>query len=187
MEATKSSVRVKRNTGWLITAGVVLALLLLVIYGLRGQSTIKDGIAPDFRVTLFDGSQTNLAKLRGQVVVLNFWASWCQPCRDEAPILASVWQTYQDKGVALMGVTMKDTVSQASVFAQGAGLTYPNGTDRYGRIAASYGVTGVPETFVITRDGRVEAHFIGPVTKAGLAAAIDKALQEPQEAPQSTP
>jgi len=175
MEQAGEAVR-RSRTGWLITGGVAVVLCLLVAYGLRGPSPIQKGIAPHFTLPLLDGGEVRLAELRGRVVVINFWASWCQPCRDEAPTLERVWQAYQGREVAFIGVVFKDVERQAHDFIARYGLTYPNGLDRRSRIAGAYAVTGIPETFVVAPDGRIAAHFIGGVTEEQLNAALDEAL-----------
>lgn len=173
----------KSRTGWLITGGVVVLLFLLVAYGLRGQTPLEKGVAPDFTLPLLNGGEVRLADLRGQVVVVNFWASWCQPCRDEAPALEKVWQVYQEQDVAFVGVAFKDVERQTNAFIERYGLTYPNGLDRRSRIAGAYAITGIPETFVVAPDGRIAAHFIGGVTEVQLGAALDEALQGQQPDP----
>ncbi|NLG51339.1 MAG: TlpA family protein disulfide reductase [Chloroflexi bacterium] len=178
MEKTEESLRQGGRTNWLITGGVVIALILLVAYGLREQSPLEQGLAPDFTLSLLDGGEVRLADLSGQVVVLNFWASWCQPCRDEAPALNRAWQVYRDRGVTMIGVAFKDTKAQASAFVARHELNYPNGLDRRNQIAGAYAVTAIPETFVIAPNGRITAHFVGGVTEAQLSAALDAALQE---------
>jgi DsbE subfamily thiol:disulfide oxidoreductase len=178
MDGDTVSLKGGRSLGWAITAVVVIVLLALMGFGLRGRSALQDGLAPSFTLSLFDDGEFNLDELRGQIVVVNFWASWCPPCREEAPALESVWQEYQDREVAFVGVTVRDIRSKATSFAESMGLTFPIGDDQNGRIASAYRITGVPETFVIAADGRIAAHFIGPVTKETLVATLDELLQK---------
>jgi cytochrome c biogenesis protein CcmG/thiol:disulfide interchange protein DsbE len=166
--------------------GLVLAFLpilaLLAVFGWKtfkdAQGQVSSGLAPDFTLSLFDGGQLTLSELRGQVVVVNFWASWCIPCRDEAPILERTWQRYRDRGVVFIGVDYLDTDKEARTFLQEFGVTYPNGPDLGTRIADDYRIKGVPETFFITRDGRVADLEIGPLTEARLVNAIETILAE---------
>lgn len=161
-----------------IVAAVAVALLIILGYGLRARPGSRIGApAPDFTLSLFDGGELSPADWRGSVVVLNFWASWCPPCRDEAPALEKVWQEYQDRGVLFVGVSYKDVDSKATAYIEEFDITYPNGPDPYSRIAVSYGITGVPETFLIAKDGRLVKHYVGPITEAGLRTALEEILQ----------
>ena len=133
--------------------------------------------APSFDFTLFDGNQLALSDLRGKAVVLNFWASWCPPCKEEARDLEQAWESYQDRGVVFVGVDIQDTEEDALAFIKEYGITYPNGQDTSGDIAARYGITGVPETFFITKDGKVNRHWIGAINERQLSAFITELLK----------
>ena len=164
------------KTGWLYAA-VGIGILLIVGYALQPQIVSPiGGPAPNFVVPLFDGGDLALDDLQGSVVVVNFWASWCPPCREEAPVLERAWQDYKDKGVSFIGVAYKDNSAKAMAFNEEFNITYPTGEDQYGRIYRSYRVTGVPETFLIAKDGRLVKQFIGPVTDVNLEAALDELL-----------
>jgi DsbE subfamily thiol:disulfide oxidoreductase len=129
-------------------------------------------LAPDFALTLLDGSEISLVGLRGQIVVLNFWASWCSPCRREAPALQRVWEAYRDQGVVFVGVTYQDAEAASLAFIEEFGITYANGVDAMGRISSEYGVTAVPETYVIDRDGRLVWSQIGEVWEETLVEQL---------------
>jgi len=171
----------KSNLSTRLSVAVGLVLLALLSYGFlssRGGSRPQRGeLAPDFTLALFDGSEVALADLQGQVVVLNFWASWCSPCRREAPALQETWTMYKDGGVAFVGVTYQDAKGASQRFIQEFGLTYPNGADAKGQISRLYGVTGVPETFIIDRDGKVAWFQIGEVQADVLARQLELALE----------
>lgn len=168
----------KRKAGWIVTA-VAIGFLLTLGYALRSEFVSAVGSpAPDFTVSLFDGGELSLADQHGSVVVVNFWASWCSPCRDEAPALERVWGEYGDKGVIFVGVNVKDVTDNARAFIEEFDITYPNGPDPYDRISKAYRVTGVPETFLIGKDGRLVEQYIGPVTEDGLRAAVQELLQQ---------
>jgi cytochrome c biogenesis protein CcmG/thiol:disulfide interchange protein DsbE len=133
--------------------------------------------APDFTLALLDGRTIQFQGLRGHVVVLNFWASWCGPCRLEAPVLEQVWREYQED-VVFLGVAHNDTVRQMEEFIARYGVTYPNGLDTRGHIVRPYGVSAFPETFVIDREGVVTAHHVGAIDDPDLLAPlIEEALK----------
>ncbi len=147
----------------LTTVGALVALLA---YGFTKDpraipSPLTGQPAPDFTLTLFDGRTVRLSDFRGKVVFLNFWASWCPPCRDEAPLLEQTWQRYKARDVVFLGVDIQDTESAARQFLDEFRISYMNGRDANGRIAINYGVYGIPETFFIDRDGRITYKHIG--------------------------
>jgi cytochrome c biogenesis protein CcmG/thiol:disulfide interchange protein DsbE len=118
-----------------------------------------------------------LGAQRGQVVVVNFFASWCAPCRQEATDLERVWRDYQDRDVQLFGIAYKDASSKAQTFLDEFGVTYPSAVDPGNETARIYGVTGVPETFVIDQQGHLLRHFLGPITREQLSQEIERALE----------
>ncbi len=165
----------------ILVAGLVV--LASLVYGLmaRGPGPLTEGPAPDFTVTLFEGGQLTLSELREQVVVVNFWASWCPPCRTEAPIFQSAWQRYRERGVTFIGLNYQDTEPPARAFIEEFGITYPNGPDERSRIAGAYGLQGVPETFIISPEGEIAEVFIGSPTEAQLTAVLDELLTSATE------
>ena len=112
--------------------------------------------APDFEVETFDGETLKLSDLNGKVVVLNFWASWCPPCRWEMPFFETMWQEYRDQGVVFVGIAMSDTLENVKAFAEEAGVTYPVALDTTTEIARDYEVLSLPTTYFIGRDGNIE-------------------------------
>lgn len=125
--------------------------------------------APDFTLGLFDGSSLTLSEelTRGKPIVLNFWASWCVPCAEEAPLLETTWQRERDR-VGFIGVNVLDTDSEARAFIRKYSLTFPNGAGNSGPISTAYSMRGIPETYFIARDGRIIRKWSGPLTAAGL-------------------
>ncbi|MBI1882030.1 MAG: TlpA family protein disulfide reductase [Chloroflexi bacterium] len=162
--------------------GALLIIGLISIFGWKlfdsSQTLAIDSPPPDFTLSLFEGGQLTLSELRGQVVVVNFWASWCVPCRDEAPILERAWRRYRDRGVLFIGIDYLDTDQPDQAFLAEFGITYPNGPDVGTKIARQYRITGVPETFFVARDGQLGDMVIGPLTEERLTGAIDRLLQE---------
>ena len=112
--------------------------------------------APDFEVETFDGETLKLSDLNGKVVVLNFWASWCPPCRWEMPFFETMWQEYRDQGVVFVGIAMSDTLENVKAFAEEASVTYPVALDTTTEIARAYEVLSLPTTYFIGKDGNIE-------------------------------
>jgi peroxiredoxin len=154
---------------------VGLGLLVLVTYALLSSDDGRPqpgDYAPDFTLTLFDGLEMSLKDLHGQVVVLNFWASWCTSCRQEAPELQKTWEMFEDQGVTFLGVTFKDAGDASRDAAREAGITYPNGIDVKNRISSAYGVSAVPETFIIDREGKIVWFHAGAVNAETLVEQL---------------
>lgn len=162
-----------------IWAGL-LGLLALMGFGLmRAQQgpVAVGGRAPEFTLTTFDGSEVNTADLLGRVVVVNFWASWCKPCEQEALELELAYQLYKNQGVQFLGVNYVDTKTEALAYLDRFDITYPNGPDLGTSISQAYRMRGVPETFIIGSDGRISAVQIGPYTSVDqIVAHIELAL-----------
>lgn len=138
--------------------------------------------APDFALTLFDQfeqDQITLADLRGQVVVVNFWASWCVECYKEAELLERAWQDYKDRGVVFVGVDYLDTDKEGLAYMKKYGITYPSGPDLGNKISEDYAITGVPETFFIDQQGQIIHVQIGPIEQAQLYGLLDRLIAPP--------
>ena len=182
----------------LLVALVGAALAGLLAFGLvsRGvDRTIDDALAhrqaptaPDFRLAVLDRGRLGhrlarvtglldrptlaLHALRGVPVVLNFWASWCQPCREEAPVLRDGWKSAKREGVLFLGVDVQDAPRDARAMLRRLRIDYPSVRDPGRDSGRPYGVTGYPETFFIARDGRVVGHAIGELTPHSLAVGV---------------
>lgn len=167
----------------LIWATLVTFLTLLGLRVVRAQQgTIQPGYkVPDFSLTLYSGyeydgqSEVKISELRGKVIFLNFWASWCKPCEQEAATLETAWKYYQPGGnVVFLGVDYVDTEPEARLFLKKFGNTYPNGPDLGTKISQFFRIQGVPETFIIDTNGILRYVKIGPfLTVDEITAVID--------------
>jgi cytochrome c biogenesis protein CcmG/thiol:disulfide interchange protein DsbE len=120
-------------------------------------------------------SELALDELRGIPVVLNFWASWCDPCAAEAPLLERAWQHSKRQGVLFLGLDMQDLRGDARTFLSDLGISYPGIRDPGKKTAKRYGATGIPETYFISPEGRVVAHVVGAVSREQLDSGVDAA------------
>jgi cytochrome c biogenesis protein CcmG/thiol:disulfide interchange protein DsbE len=142
-----------------------------------GEVRITPAPAREFSLVLLDGRTVTLAGLRGKVVLVDFWASWCPPCQEEAATLAEVYREYAGQPVEFVGVDIWDRREDALAFVERYGVTYPSGVDQRGAIAIDYGVKGIPEKFFIDRDGVVRRKFVGPMTAENLRAVLAQLMQ----------
>jgi cytochrome c biogenesis protein CcmG/thiol:disulfide interchange protein DsbE len=133
--------------------------------------------APYFTLTTFKGTTISLEGLMGKPVVINFWASWCPPCRIEAPFLERTWRAYKNRGVVFLGVDIQDREEDALNFIREFHITYPNGPDPTGEISIDYGVSGIPVTFFISRKGEIVRRWVGDIEKEVLISAIEEILK----------
>jgi cytochrome c biogenesis protein CcmG, thiol:disulfide interchange protein DsbE len=169
---------------WLLPLTAVPVLALLA-YGFRVNprdipSLLLGRPAAPFVLTAYDGASMELAALRGKVVVLNFWASWCYPaCYEEAPVLEGGWRAYRDRDVVVLGVDIQDKEEAGRKFIRDFGLTFANAPDPTGKVSVDYGVYGVPETFFIDRQGSIRVKHVSAVTEQVFRETVEKLLAEP--------
>ncbi len=189
-QAQAVAVPAQRKNNVIFFAAVLAVFGLLMLFGWvyvqKNAPPLASGNAPDFELTTFEGKVIRLADLRGKPVILNFWASWCLPCREEAPLLQATWEKYREQGLVLLGVDYVDTEAEAKKYLAEFKITYPNGPDVGTRISKVYRITGVPETYFITRDGKVLSgtdasgraygNWIGPIPPSAFQERINKLL-----------
>ncbi len=178
----------------LIILGVVLLVVGLAVVEFRARRTggvtgttvadyaaeavVQATPAPDFTLPLLDGGSVALSSYRGSIVVLNFWATWCGPCRLEAPGLQRTWEAYRDRGVRFLGIDERDNDPAGRAFVKEFGITYPNASDPPGRLAFSYELFGMPTTFIIDGAGTIRYRFVGYVTEDSLRGALDPLVRK---------
>ncbi len=165
---------------WLIFALILGSLAIMALQLANVNSGQRDsGLAPDFTITSFDGETITLSEFRGQVVIINFWASWCPPCREEAAYLEATWRKYREQGVIFIGVDYVDTEAKALAYIEEYDITYFNGPDLGTRISQAYRMAGVPETYYLSKNGELHGLKIGPLASPELDQVIDELLAEP--------
>jgi cytochrome c biogenesis protein CcmG/thiol:disulfide interchange protein DsbE len=171
-----------RGLGLALVALAVAALVSLLAFGLLNEGESGMGAAslnreaPDFTLNLFGGGTFTLSENRGQPVVMNIWASWCDSCRQEAADMEQDWRSFRDQGVIFVGVNVMDSRGDAEAFLEQFDITYPNGPDE-SDIYFQYGAMGTPETFFIDRDGVIVQKFMGPLKAEQLSASVEELLQ----------
>ncbi|MBI4197932.1 MAG: TlpA family protein disulfide reductase [Chloroflexi bacterium] len=151
----------------------------LGINSVLGEVQITPGPARDLTLTLLDGRSLSLPELRGKVVMVDFWSSWCPPCVAEAEDLEAAYRRYKDRGVEFIGVAIWDDRASVERHVGIFGVSYPNGLDDAGKVAVDYGVRGIPEKFFIDKDGNLVKKFVGPTSVEELGAILDGLLAKP--------
>jgi len=173
-----------RKSALAIAALVIVGFLGLLVWGMLNKEPITglSGVtmvnrpAPDFTLTTFKGTTISLENLRGKPVVINYWASWCPPCRVEAPLLERTWRAYKKRGLIFIGVNIQDRKEDALNYIREFNITYPNGPDPTGEIAIDYGVSGLPVTFFVSRKGEVVRRWVGAIEKSVLISSIEEIM-----------
>jgi len=161
----------------------MIALLGLMVWGIGrqaagsvGQVPVAVRPAPPFAIQLFDGGTFDLAATRGRPIFVNFWASWCIPCEEEATTLERVSRAYKER-VAFIGVDVQDADGNAREFLRRFGVTYQNGPDPSGAISVEYGMSGVPESYFVDSEGKIVRKWQGPLDDQRLRGFLDELLR----------
>ena len=178
--------RIFRKAAVAFAAFGIIGFLGLLIWGMLNKEPITglSGVtmvnrpAPDFSLTTFEGTTISMAEdLQGKPIVINFWASWCPPCRVEAPLIERTWRAYKNRGLIFLGVNIQDRKEDALNYIREFDVTYPNGPDPNGEISIDYGVSGLPVTFFISRKGKVVRRWVGAIEKSVLISSIEEIMQ----------
>ena len=135
-------------------------------------------LAPNFLLETLEGGEMRLSDLRGQAVVINFWATWCKPCRKEIPELVDAYNSYRDRGLIILGVNLQEGKGIVRPFAEEFGMKFPIPIDRDGEVGDSYRILGLPTTYFVDRGGVVRSVFTGPFFEKGQGTNVQGAIEE---------
>jgi peroxiredoxin len=169
-----------RNWIWLVG---LLLIVVLVVTGCSGASeaSVKRGVsqgsyALDFTLEAPDGRVASLSDYGGSVVLVNFWATWCPPCRDEIPHFEEAYRAYKDEGLVVLGVNYQESAAEIEPFVEGLGITYPILLDESGMVAKEYRAVGLPTSVFVDRDGVIQVRHSGYLSEGQLEQYLSKLL-----------
>ena len=175
-----------RLVGLFVIGAVIVGFVAILAFGLANRSPVtgRSGItrvgkpAPQFTLPLFSGEDLEFTRSSGRPAVINFWASWCPPCRQESPLLERTWRQFEDEGILFIGIDIQDTEEEARAYLNEFDITFPNGIDAAGEITIDYGVIGLPVTFFIGSDGIVQRRWVGAITESQLLPWVEELVAD---------
>ncbi|PTX65076.1 peroxiredoxin [Melghirimyces profundicolus] len=166
----------------------ILMLVMVALVGIAIYQTVADDgkkknvevekTAPDFQLQTLDGETLKLSDLRGKVVLLNFWATWCKPCRDEMPAIQNVYDKHQDKGLVVVGVNIAETQVAVSGFARQLNLKFPIVLDKERKVTERYGIGPIPSSLFIDKQGKVVRKVNGQMNEGQIEGYVLEALSK---------
>ena len=172
-----------------IIAFVVMGIIVFGFFGLlalglmnKSPVTGKSGMtrvgkaAPNITMPLLDGGEFQMSEYAARPMVVNFWASWCPPCREESPGFERTWRRFSDSGLLIVGVDIQDSLEDGLAYIREFDLTFPNGVDLDGKITVEYGVIGLPVTFFIGADGIVKGRWVGALPEDRLVGWVESLI-----------
>ena len=181
----RSNIQTKSNAikgiAILILAILISLFAIFLATGLANQAsaTGRSGEqligrkAPEFLADSINGKPVSLSNFPESPIILNFWASWCPPCRDETPHFEKIWRLYKEKDVVVIGINVQDDLNSANEYISEFDVTFINGMDKNGRIMVDYGVTGLPVTFFLDREGMIIGRWVGSIGASSLESRVE--------------
>ena len=181
----RSNIQTKSNAikgiAILILAILISLFAIFLATGLANQAsaTGRSGEqligrkAPEFSAESINGKPVSLSNYPESPIILNFWASWCPPCRDETPHFEKIWRLYKEKDVVVIGINVQDDLNSANEYISEFDVTFVNGMDKNGRIMVDYGVTGLPVTFFLDREGMIIGRWVGSIGASSLESRVE--------------
>lgn len=181
----RSNIQTKSNAikgiAILILAILISLFAIFLATGLANQAsaTGRSGEqligrkAPEFLADSINGKPVSLSNYPESPIILNFWASWCPPCRDETPHFEKIWRLYKEKDVVVIGINVQDDLNSANEYISEFDVTFVNGMDKNGRIMVDYGVTGLPVTFFLDREGMIIGRWVGSIGASSLESRVE--------------
>lgn len=167
---------VKRRVG--CTLALLLLVLVLILPGCAGGEPRVGKAAPDFKLLTLDGRPAALRDFRGSPVMLNFWASWCPPCRYEMPFFQEIWKEYHGKGLVILAVNIGETAATAGQYMRDNGFTFPVLLDTSQDVALNYNIRSIPTTYFLDEEGIIKDMKVGAfINKAAVESKLDKIIK----------